>query len=201
MRELILAIALAAATMGAAAADAFDDVRAALKRRDHATAERILLPLAESGDLRAQISIANLYEGWWVLPRRHAEAAKWYRRAAEQGSAAAQHQLADMYLHRQGLPFDPGEASKWYRRAAGQGYYAAQYELSRMYADGWGVPRDYVSAHMWLSLAIGNGYSGRGRLRSSGGRGELRGLERYMMAAEIAEAQKRANEWKPRLER
>ena len=203
-RELILIFAMLAAGQGAAFADAFDDAMAASKRRDFASLERILLPLAESGDLRAQISIANLYVSARVWPKQWVEAAKWYRRAAEQGSAAAQQQLADMYLRRQGVPFSPEEAAKWYRRAASQGsHYHSQYELSRMYAEGWGVPRDYVAAYMWLSVAIDNGYhSGRGgRWRSSGGRGELGTLARYMTAAQVAEAQKMASEWKPRPER
>ena len=203
-RELLLIFAALAAAPGAAFADAFDDAMSASKGRDFASLERILLPLAESGNLRAQMAIANLYVSTRVWPKQWREAAKWYRRAAEQGSPAAQAQLAGMYLRRQGVPFSPEEAARWYRRAANQGSsYYSQYELSRMYADGWGVPRDYVAAYMWLSVAIDNGYhSGRGgRWRSSGGRGELGTLARYMTAAQVAEAKRLAAEWKPRPER
>ncbi len=195
MRRLILAVAFAV-TASAAAADPFDDAAAARKRQDYAGAERILLPLAERGDLRAQVSIANFYEGWWFIPKRYAESATWYRRAAEQGSAEAQHRLGDMYLRRQGVPFDPSQAAAWYRRAADQGYRYAQYALSRMYADGWGVPKDNVSAYMWLSVAISSGYWGGARNRPSGGRGELGALARSMTAAQLAEARKLAGEWK-----
>jgi uncharacterized protein len=204
IRDLLLIFAVLAAAQGAALADTFDDATSALKRGDYAGAERILLPLAQSGDLPAQMFLARLNDSWRYWPRRYAEAAKWYRRAAEQGSFAAQERLADMYLRRQGLPFSPEEAARWYRRAAEQGSSPhSQYELSRMYAEGWGVPKDYVAAYMWLSVAMSNGYnSGRGgRWRSSGGRGELGTLARSMTAAQVAEAKKLASEWKPKPER
>ncbi len=121
MRELILAIALTAATQGAAAADAFEDATTAVKRRDYASAERVLLPLAENGDLRAQISIANLYLGrFW--PRHYAEAAKWYRRAADQGYYAAQYELSRMQADGWGVPRDYVSAHMWLSLAIRNGY-------------------------------------------------------------------------------
>jgi hypothetical protein len=53
MRELILALAIAAAAPGTSLADSFDDA-AAQRPFDHRGAFRVFLQPAETGDLRAQ---------------------------------------------------------------------------------------------------------------------------------------------------
>jgi TPR repeat protein len=82
-------------------------------------------------------------------------------------------------------------------RAADQGTAQAQLNLGVMYASGFGVPLDYVSAHMWFNLA---------GARFSATENEGRNLAiasreraaRKMTAAQIAEAQRLAREWKPK---
>lgn len=203
MRRTALVLALLLASMAAAWADVFDDVAAAGKRRDYATVVRLLQPLAEGGDLRAQLAIARIYDsGYW--PRQYREAAKWYRLAAEQGDADTQYQLGYMQLRRMGLPFDPAAAARWFGRAAEQGHWRAQIELSRMYAEGWGLPRDPPKAYMWLRIGMTYGnYTGRGggRWRSTQGQSELRIIARSMTAAQVAEAERLATVWRPRKER
>ena len=85
------------------------------------------------------------------------------------------------------MPQDYAEALVWYRRAAESGYAKAQFAVGTMYIGGEGVPQDYVLAHMWLNLA---GAGGRERA------GELRDLlARHMTPAQIADAQRLAQEW------
>jgi TPR repeat protein len=91
------------------------------------------------------------------------------------------------------------EAAKWYRKAAEQGLPEAQYFLGVMYHNGQGVPQDYVLAHMWLNLAA---------LRfpaSEKKNQEMANKDRDITASEmtpdqIAEAQRLAREWKPKVE-
>jgi uncharacterized protein len=51
------------------------------------------------------------------------------------------------------------------------------------------VPKDAVSAQMWFYLAAAQGYEQASKHRDN--------LEKQMTAAQIAEAQKLAREWKP----
>ncbi len=118
----------------------------------------------------------------------YATALREFRVLAEQGNAKAQNNLGLMYNNGEGVPQDHAEAVKWYRKAAEQGYSVAQYTLGFMYGRGVGVPQDYIQAHMWFNLAgaQGDNYAYRDIIAKS------------MTAAQIAEAQKLAREWKPK---
>jgi hypothetical protein len=73
----------------------------------------------------------------------------------------------------------------------------AQYNLGIMYWNGKGVERDKISAHVWFNLASAGFPETESRRRSSAIRTrDLVGSE--MSSNEIAEAQKRAREWKPK---
>ena len=116
---------------------------------------------------------------------------KWYRKAAEQGYAQAQHNLGAIYDNGSGVPQDYAEAVKWYRKAAEQGHASAQKELGNMYAYGLGVPQDYVQAHKWYNLAAA-------RDPGTGAALNRALVSHKMTAAQIAEAQRFAREWKPK---
>jgi TPR repeat protein len=115
------------------------------------------------------------------------EALKWFRLAAEQGHAHAQFRIGDMYMSGEGVTKNDGEAVKWFRKAAEQGLANAQGMLGIMYAKGQAVPQDYVFAYMWLHLAT-EGNQGAAQYRDAVGQ--------RMTAAQVAEAKKRAQEWR-----
>jgi len=92
-----------------------------------------------------------------------------------------------MYMSGDGVAKNDGEAVKWFRKAAEQGLANAQGMLGIMYAKGQAVPQDYVLAYMWLNLAT-EGNQGAAQFRDAVGQ--------RMTAAQVAEAQKRAREWK-----
>ena len=75
------------------------------------------------------------------------------------------------------------------RPLAEQGDANAQYNLGVFYDNGLGVPQDKVSAYTWLSLSAAQGRDGAAAFRDL--------IARRMTSAQIAEAQKRAREWKP----
>ncbi len=59
-----------------------------------------------------------------------------------------------------------------------------------MYAIGHGVPKDYVQAYVWYTLAASQGDDLAEKFKNH--------LEKSMTLDQIAEAQQRAREWKPK---
>ncbi len=126
------------------------------------------------------------------MPQDYTEALKWFRLAAEQGFDRAQYILGVMYSDGLGVPQDDVEAVKWDRLAVEQGYAPAQYNLGLMYLLGRGVSQDYVQAHMWFNLAASRSPPGEDHDKAVKGRGMVAG---GMTPAQIAEAEKLAQEW------
>lgn len=163
-----------------------EEGREAASQGDYGTALRLLNPLAAEGNADAQVDLGKMYEIGQGVAKNEAEAARWYRKAADQGDAQAQYNLGIMYDFGQGVPQSSAEAARWYSRAADQDHALSKYNLGLMYTHGRGVPKDLVEAHKWLNLA-----------------GDLAAVKyrdivaQHMTPAQIAEAQKRAREWKP----
>jgi hypothetical protein len=129
--------------------------------------------------------------------RRYGTATRLARPLAAEGDARAESVLGLLYFNGEGVPQDKAEAMKWFRRAAEQGDALAQYNLGLSYAKGEGGEPDYVSAHMWFNLA-----AARFPLSDATNRTAAR-KNRDLMAEkmtpdQIAEAQRRAREWKPK---
>jgi TPR repeat protein len=82
---------------------------------------RLLGPLADQGNARAQYNLGAMYTKGLGVPQDYAEALKWYRQAANQGDAAAQAALGAGYATGQGLPQDYVQAHKWFNLAASTG--------------------------------------------------------------------------------
>ena len=93
LRSGFLAVAVMLALAVPANAGPLEDGLVAYYTDDYAKALRILRPLAEQGDIRAQNLLGNIYAEGKGVPEDYAEAVKWYRKAAEQGDASAQYHL------------------------------------------------------------------------------------------------------------
>lgn len=120
---------------------------------DYITALRIIEPLAENGDLRAQYILGYMHENGHVTNQDFALAAKWYRMAAKQGDAISEISLGHLYEHGKGVAKDFTEAAKLYRSAADRGSARAHYRLGVMYRFGQGVRLDLVMAHVHFNIA------------------------------------------------
>ena len=120
-----------------------------------------------------------------------AQAVVWCRKAAEQGYAVAQYHLGFMYATGRGVPKDDAQAVEWYRKAAEQGDADAQGSLGFMYAEGRGVPKDLVQAHVWFSLSSIQGLKYAAE--------NLDTLAKLMTRGQIAEAERLARDFKPRV--
>lgn len=161
-------------------------------QQDPSAAEHHYREAAKRGSAWAQYNLGLMLLGDEVSPQDPCAAAECFRKAAEQGLPDAQINLGLMHYHAMGVPGDHAQAMHCFRMAAVRGSAEAQYRVSEMYAHGEGVPRDLVAAHMWLSLAASQ------RLEDSARAEELRDwLANKMTAAQIAEAEVRANEWRP----
>jgi TPR repeat protein len=127
----------------------------------------------------------------------YATAFKGFRVLADQGSPVAQTNLGVMYGSGEGVPQSFTEAFKWFHKAADQGDAGAQYNLGLLYRDGKGVPRNYVLAYMWFELAISAFPTSKYESRKSAY--QAREFVAFKMTtAQIAKAQKLAQEWKPK---
>jgi len=104
---------------------AFADFRTgadAALREDFDTALREWMPLAKSGDERAQYNIGLMYEHGRGVPKDPHRAFKWYQRAAERGAVPAQHNLGTMYAAGVAVKKDLVQAYKWFHIAAVAGF-------------------------------------------------------------------------------
>jgi TPR repeat protein len=164
-------------------------------RRTIRAASRMAVTLVE-------IALPGRFEGAIAANKRgdHAMALRLLRPLANGDHCAAQNALGMMYGQGKGVPQDYAEALKWYRRAADRGNAGAQDNLGIMYASGNGVPQDYVEAHKWFTIAALRLPESTARDRDRAAQhGEW--LAQKMTLAQIAEAQKRAREWKPAKQR
>jgi TPR repeat protein len=96
-----------------AMAGALEDCRAAYERKEYAAATQLCRPLAEQGDVRAQLSLGGMYYNGQGVQQDYAEAAKWTRKAAEQGYTPAQADLGILYWNGQGVQPDVVLAYMW----------------------------------------------------------------------------------------
>ena len=146
--------------------------------------------------LSAPSLAANIQVSWEAYQRGdYATALKEWRPLAEQGNAAAQVGLGVMYDNGQGVTQDFVEAAKWYRLAAEQGDSTAQNDLGVMYVEGRGVTQDFVQAHVWYNIAATRMPPGEDRDMAVKNRDNI---VKFMTPAQVAEAQRRAREWRPK---
>jgi TPR repeat protein len=152
-----LALVLPLLFAGSAFADDYEAATAATRKGDYAAAFKLLKPLAEKGDVRAQSELGAIYMVGKGVPANPKEALKWTMLAAEHGSAVAQANLGTMYLEGQGVQRDYKESMKWSLLAAGQGVTAAQMNVASLFYEGNGVKQDFKEAAKWVLLAAEQG--------------------------------------------
>lgn len=87
-------------------------------RASYQTAMNIWLPLAESGDPKAQNYVGEIHEKGLGVQPNHTLAAQWYQKAAEQGYSAAQTNLGQLYERGLGVERNVEQALAWYRKSA-----------------------------------------------------------------------------------
>lgn len=155
---LVVLFCALAASLPAAEPDSYEAGAAALLGGDYETAWRILAPLAEAGDDRAQNDVGVMYGRGLGVEQSFSKAAYWITQSAEQGNRYAQSTLGFMYYRARGVEQDFAAAALWSRRAAEQGDAPAQSNLGMLYDKGQGVEQDYAEAARWYRRAAEQGY-------------------------------------------
>lgn len=122
-------LALVTATQMSTLAADFETAANAYRSRDYVTAYNKFLPLAKSGDPRAQTVIGMMYKYGESVQQSHEESFRWYLAAAEQGYAPAQFNLGEMCSAGFGVEEDREQAIRWFTSAAELGYQRANDRL------------------------------------------------------------------------
>lgn len=95
-----------------------EDADAAYQRGDYATALELLRPLADHGDVHAQVGLGAMYLRGVGVSQDDTKAAWFFREAAEQGDASAEANVGAMYARGRGVPQDYVKAYMWFTLAA-----------------------------------------------------------------------------------
>src|ERR1041385_269177 len=119
---------------------------------DDETVEK-LLPLANDGDVSAQVRLGDLYATGHGVETNLVEAFKCFEKAAEKGSAGAQYLLGAAYQFGTGTVTNSALAVKWYRAAAEQNLPEAQYGFGWALIHGVRVERDPQAGEKWIRKA------------------------------------------------
>jgi uncharacterized protein len=125
---------IALALIGLASAGPLEDSVAAYRQGDFAAAMRLLRPLADAGDAKAEFHLGRMYTLGEGVGQDPGQAITWYRKAAQHGDPEAAFVLGVMFLDRSGAPQE--EALVWLRKAADKGMFNAQFRLGMIYAKG-----------------------------------------------------------------
>lgn len=154
---------------------------------------------ADGGHTVAQLKLAELYEAGEAIGQDYRAAALWMQESAYGGNADAQYYLGMYYQLGRGVVQDDAQAYEWVHRSV-------EYELAHVTvldallylgaANEWGRGRrqDLVEAYKWYSLAAGYSLDDV-RMYAEAGRA-MDALRLRISGAEMAEAGRRAREWR-----
>ena len=150
-------VGLATLGIGTDAHAAFKEGLAAYRAKDYVGALREWKPMAEAGNVQAQMNIAVIYHYGLGADKNPLEAAKWYKKPAEQGNVVAQVNLASLLAHGKGVTRDYTEAANLLKKAAEAGNVQGQLDYANLFAIGKGVIKDPVEAQRWYKKAADQG--------------------------------------------
>ena len=158
MKKHVL-IALTLITLSSPAFAGIDEGRAAYDKKDWVTAIKELRPLAEAGDDRAMILLANMYSsGFGVIPS-HKEALTLYRRAAtEKNNPMAMDAMGAAYVSAIGVDQNLHTALEWFQRSASLGDQVGAFFYATILSEGNKTPPnelkpDLYNAYKWFKIA------------------------------------------------
>ena len=107
-----------------------------------------------TGDVGAQIELADKYLRGQDVPRDLDAGAKLLKAAATSGDSVAQYRLASLYRRGWGVPQDDKIAFRWYLKSAQQDNPSACHALGLAYLEGAGVRQDFRRSVFWFEKAV-----------------------------------------------
>lgn len=121
---------------------------------------RLVQPLANEGNPRAQVILGKCYENGLGVEQDMAVAAQWFQLAAEQNYSEAQVLLAYCYEIGAGVPKNPQQVMNLMTRAAESGNPEAQFNLAINYSQGlYGAPKNEQASFLWAERSASQGYA------------------------------------------
>jgi TPR repeat protein len=160
--------------------------------QDYFSARSWASKAAAQGDAWAMRIMGLIYLNGLGVDADRYRAFDYFKRAANAGEMNAQYNLAVMYYDGETASQDYAKALDWYKRAAEQGNAKAQHNLGLMLAQGVGTAPDKVEAYKWFELS--------GSADAVAATTEMQSIVPLMSKTDVAEAQRRAEEWHPQLE-
>ena len=152
-KRVVVAVVLAITATSVARADGVAAGSRAFAGGDYSRAARLLLPLAERGNSRAQAMVGFMYATGQGLPQAYDTACYWYRLSAEQGDTTAQYLLGLAYDKGQGVLQDEVAAYKWLNLAAAHAPKRTRENFARLRnAVASKMTRGQIAAAQWYSL-------------------------------------------------
>ena len=159
MRSNILAVTCPLLMSASAAADYLGVALAAYDTQQYDKAIVLLTPLAEAGDVRAQMSLSHIYRcGLGTLVDAQA-AFNWTQWAVRQGHPAGIYNLAVMTMNGQGVEADPIGATRLFVKAAELDDPDALYFMGAMYLQLSPATGDVDIGLNYLKRATATGHS------------------------------------------
>lgn len=163
MRNLAMSAAAALTLLAAApAARAEADPEFAAAKRAYDASEfteaaKLVRPLAEQGNPRAQFLMGQMLFFGLGLERDDARAAQWYGMAAQAGNTEAQYRLGYLHATGQGVGYSAAAAERFWIAAASKGHRGAIVALADFYHEGLYRKEDETLARRWLNRAAMTG--------------------------------------------
>ncbi|MHA1538032.1 MAG: tetratricopeptide repeat protein [Alphaproteobacteria bacterium] len=114
---------------GDTVARTFEEAEAAYKKGDYKTAMRIVFPLANRGDPRAQDLLSDMYWSGRGIDRDRCKSTKWADKAARQNLGRAQYSMAWAYFSGHGVYRNSELTYRWALAAIRSGSKRASGEL------------------------------------------------------------------------
>lgn len=170
--------------------------------QDYAQAMKWYKLSAAQGFAPPQNTLGEMYELGRGVPADARIAFSYYIKAAEGGLALAQVNVGRMYAMGSGVTKDDEMAVDYFHMAANQKSAAAAIWLGSAYETGSGVKKDLVMAYMWTLIANKHADLRQSPADFASGLGAILDNLKYNMTPEqVAEAEKRAAEWKPEVKK
>ena len=160
-RILVVCICAGAAlNISEVAADDYQRAKRAYDNDKYATAIKLLLPMAKTGDAKAQVLLGRIYEFPYVrdgIKKDWTKAQFWFEKAVKQDYTPAYRALG-FHLVKTGK--NPKRGLRILKVAAERGDAIAQWGLGRyLMSSDWGVPKDHAAARKWFLKAIEQKFS------------------------------------------
>jgi len=151
--QLVLLASASIILVACVSAPSLEKGMEALSSGEYGVAVRNLRPIAEQGNLDAQLGLAEAYEEIFD----HRSSLQWYTKAAEQGDARACYRVGNAYALGLGTNRDGAIAMDWWRRAGEKGNLEAQLALAATYYKGELVAPNPAEAAKWYLRAAASG--------------------------------------------